>query len=124
MPHTPYPTNAILGGLKAQNFSSIVRVETKKDGEFDNGRCSPDMANRTYAILGTGAVGGFYGARLQKAGLDVRFLLHSDYEHVRQHGLVVESPEGDFTLSQVKAYRNADEMPRCDVVVIALKSTR
>ncbi|MBD1940270.1 putative 2-dehydropantoate 2-reductase [Microcoleus sp. FACHB-68] len=81
------------------------------------------MTNRTYAILGTGAVGGFYGSRLQKAGLDVHFLLHSDYEHVRQHGLVVESPEGDFVLPHVKAYCNADEMPRCDVVVIALKST-
>lgn len=79
---------------------------------------------RNYAILGTGALGGFYGARLQNAGLDVHFLLHRDYEHVRQSGLVVESIEGDLRLPQVKAYRDVEQMPRCDVVVVALKTTQ
>ncbi|MBF2008183.1 MAG: putative 2-dehydropantoate 2-reductase [Chlorogloeopsis fritschii C42_A2020_084] len=82
------------------------------------------MLERRYAILGTGALGGFYGARLQKAGLDVHFLLKSDYEHVTQHGLVVESKDGDFTLSQVNAYHDVEKMPRCDVVVVALKTTQ
>jgi 2-dehydropantoate 2-reductase len=81
------------------------------------------MRERTYAILGTGALGGFYGARLARAGVDVHFLLHSDYEHVRQHGLVVKSKDGDFTLPKVNAYRDARDMPRCDVVGIALKTT-
>ena len=78
---------------------------------------------RRYAILGTGALGGFYGARLQQAGLEVHFLLRSDYEQVQQQGLVIESPEGNFTLSQVHAYREVEQMPRCDVVVVALKTT-
>jgi 2-dehydropantoate 2-reductase len=78
----------------------------------------------TYAILGTGALGGFYGARLQKAGLEVHFLLHHDYEQVRQQGLIVESPDGNFTLSQVHAYCDVEEMPPCDVVVVALKNTQ
>jgi 2-dehydropantoate 2-reductase len=82
------------------------------------------MSHRTYAILGTGALGGFYGAKLQKAGLNVHFLLHSDYEHVRQHGILVESIDGDFTLAQVNAYNNVENMPQCDVVVIALKTTQ
>lgn len=82
------------------------------------------MSNRRYAILGTGALGGFYGARLQRAGLEVHFLLHSDYEHVWQHGLVIESVEGDFTLPQVNAYSDVAKMPPCDVVVIALKTTQ
>jgi len=79
---------------------------------------------RSYAILGTGALGGYYGACLQRAGLDVHFLLHNDYEHVYQHGLVIESPDGDFSLPYVNAYRDADKMPRCDVVAVALKSTQ
>lgn len=79
---------------------------------------------RNYAILVTGALGGFYGARLQNAGLDVHFLLHRDYEHVCQYGLVVESIEGDLRLPQVKAYRDVEQMPRCDVVVVALKTTQ
>lgn len=80
--------------------------------------------DRTYAVLGTGALGGFYGARLQRAGLPVHFLLHSDYEQVRQQGLVVESPDGDFVLPQVHAYREVSEMPACDVVIVSLKTTQ
>jgi 2-dehydropantoate 2-reductase len=82
------------------------------------------MPKRTYAILGTGALGGFYGGKLQKVGLDVHFLVNSDREHVRKHGLVVESKDGDFHLPAVKAYGEAENMPQCDVVVIALKTTK
>ncbi|WP_414564340.1 MULTISPECIES: putative 2-dehydropantoate 2-reductase [unclassified Anabaena] len=82
------------------------------------------MCDRKYAILGTGALGGFYGARLQQAGLDVHFLLNSDYEHVSQFGLLVESKDGDFTLPLVNAHNNVDKMPQCDVVVVALKTTQ
>jgi 2-dehydropantoate 2-reductase len=82
------------------------------------------MSERSYAILGTGALGGFYGAKLQKAGLDVHFLLKSDYEYVSQSGLVIESKDGNFTLPQVKAYHDVGKMPQCDVVVVALKTTQ
>lgn len=82
------------------------------------------MSDRTYAILGTGALGGFYGARLQKAGLDVHFLLKSDYEQVKKYGLVVESKDGDFNLPKVHAYNDVEKMPQCDVVVVALKTTQ
>jgi 2-dehydropantoate 2-reductase len=82
------------------------------------------MSDRTYAILGTGALGGFYGARLQKAGLNVNFLLKSDYEQVNKYGLVVESKDGDFTLTEVHAYYDVEKMPQCDVVVVALKTTQ
>ncbi len=77
-----------------------------------------------YAVIGTGALGGFYGARLQRAGCEVHFLLHSDYEHVRTHGLIVESQEGDFTLPQVNAYRDPRDLPACDVVLVCLKATQ
>lgn len=46
------------------------------------------------------------------------------YEHVSKHGLIVESPDGDFTLPQVHAYGDVSKMPRCDVVVVALKTTQ
>ncbi|KOP22836.1 2-dehydropantoate 2-reductase [Hapalosiphon sp. MRB220] len=82
------------------------------------------MSKRSYAILGTGALGGFYGAKLQKAGLDVHFLLKSDYEYVSKSGLVIESKDGNFTLTQVNAYNNVKKMPQCDVVVVALKTTQ
>jgi len=78
---------------------------------------------RRYAILGTGALGGFYGARLQQAGVEVHFLVRGDYEVVRARGLQVDSVEGDFALPVVRAYRDTAEMPPCDVVAIALKAT-
>jgi len=79
---------------------------------------------RSYAIIGAGALGGFYGARLQRAGLDVHFLLHTDYPHVRHHGLQIESKEGDFLLPHVNAYGRAEDVPPCDVVLVALKTTQ
>jgi 2-dehydropantoate 2-reductase len=79
---------------------------------------------RRYAVIGTGALGGFYGARLCRAGAEVHFLLHSDFEHVREHGLIIESQDGDFVLPRVHAYRDVRDMPRCDVVVVALKATQ
>ena len=77
----------------------------------------------TYAVIGTGAIGGFYGARLAQAGHDVHFLLHSDYEYVASHGLQVLSCDGDFYLPHVKAYSDVHAMPRVDVVLVGLKST-
>lgn len=79
---------------------------------------------RSYAILGTGAIGGYYGACLQKAGLDVHFLVRSDYEQIRQQGLKIESPDGNFILPTVNAYSDVTAMPSCDVVVVALKTTQ
>jgi 2-dehydropantoate 2-reductase len=61
---------------------------------------------------------------LQQAGHDVHFLLRSDYAWVREHGLKVESVDGDFALPQVNAYANVAEMPPCDVVIVALKTTQ
>ncbi|MDB5050840.1 MAG: ketopantoate reductase [Fibrobacteres bacterium] len=77
----------------------------------------------SYAILGTGAVGGYYGGLLQKAGRDVHFLVRSDFDHLKAHGLRVDSPRGDFTLEKVNAYAGPEAMPRCDVAVVAWKST-
>ncbi|MGB3512039.1 MAG: putative 2-dehydropantoate 2-reductase [Microcoleaceae cyanobacterium] len=82
------------------------------------------MSKNTYAIIGSGALGGFYGAKLQKAGLEVHFLLRSDYQHVRENGLIIESKDGDFTLPQVNAYNDSNKMPKCDVIIVALKTTQ
>lgn len=77
-----------------------------------------------YAIIGTGAIGGFYGARLDKAGLEVHFLLHTDYQYVVDHGLTIDSCDGNFTLPSPKVYDSTSEMPLCDVVIVALKTTQ
>ncbi len=69
------------------------------------------------------ALGGLYGGMLARSGFEVHFLVHHDYEHVRQHGLKVESPLGDFHLSDVHAHASPKTMPACDVTIVALKTT-
>lgn len=81
------------------------------------------MGGRSYTIIGAGALGGYYGARLHHAGLDVRFLLHSDYEYVLANGLSVESVDGDFSIGQPQVYARASDLPSSDVAVVCLKST-
>lgn len=76
-----------------------------------------------FAIVGAGAVGGYYGARLQAAGHEVHFLYHSEYQAVSRDGLRVKSPGGDLHL-QVKAYRDTADIPCVDVVLVALKATQ
>jgi 2-dehydropantoate 2-reductase len=83
----------------------------------------PPTPKRRYAIVGTGAIGGYYGARLATAGHEVHFLARSDAEHLRDHGLRVESPFGDMHLRDVSVYTSADEIPPVDVVVLAVKTT-
>lgn len=76
----------------------------------------------SYGIIGTGAIGGYYGAMLAKAGNEVHFLFHKDYEYVKQYGLQVDSCNGDFHLHDVRAYAHTSEMPQCDVVLVCLKT--
>ncbi len=77
-----------------------------------------------YAIIGTGAVGGYYGGRLAHAGNEVHFLLHSDYDYVHEHGLQVDSCDGSFHLDAPNIYHTTADMPKVDVVIVALKTTR
>ncbi|WP_008314480.1 putative 2-dehydropantoate 2-reductase [Leptolyngbya sp. PCC 6406] len=80
--------------------------------------------SRRYAILGTGAIGGYYGACLQRSGAEVHYLLHRDYDHVQSLGLRIDSVKGSFVLPQVNAYRQVEAMPPVDVVLIGLKTTQ
>jgi len=76
-----------------------------------------------YGVIGTGALGGFYGGMLAKAGQEVHFLFRSDFEYVQKHGLRVDSILGDFHLPQVNAYKIPADMPQCDVILVCLKTT-
>ena len=77
-----------------------------------------------FAVVGTGALGGFYGGLLARAGSDIHFLMRSDAEHVRAHGLTVDSKNGDFYVPKVNVYSRVEDMPKCDCVILGLKSTQ
>lgn len=74
------------------------------------------------AIVGCGALGSFYGAKLCRAGLETHFLLRSDFDRVRRRGVEIRSPEGNFCV-QPKCHRKPDTIGVCDLVLIGLKTT-
>lgn len=80
--------------------------------------------NPRIGIIGAGAIGGFYGVMLARAGYDVHFLLRSEYDAVAQKGLQINSAvHGAVHLEPVQAYRSAADMPKCDWLLVGAKST-
>jgi len=75
------------------------------------------------AIVGSGAIGLYYGGRLAAAGENVKFLLRSDFDEIQQNGLRCESIHGDFELPQVQGFRRAEEIGPVDLVIVAWKAT-
>ncbi len=78
---------------------------------------------KSVAVVGSGAIGLYYGGRLAAAGEDVRFLARSDFETLKTRGLTVESVHGDFTLPRPKVYQSAAEIGPVDLVIVAWKTT-
>jgi 2-dehydropantoate 2-reductase len=74
------------------------------------------------AIVGCGAVGSFYGAKLARSGLDVHFLLRSDYEAVSRQGVLVRSPGEEFRVKP-RCANSPEQIGVSDIVFIALKTT-
>ena len=80
---------------------------------------------KTIAVIGAGAVGCYYGARLAEGGHDVRFLLHGDVDVVRRDGFHLTSHLGDLHLPSPKVSDNALELGASgavDWLLVTLKS--
>ena len=75
------------------------------------------------AVVGSGAVGCYYGGMLAQAGADVRFLMRADLAAVRERGLTIHTRGETVALPKVAAYGTTAEIGPVDVVLIALKAT-
>jgi 2-dehydropantoate 2-reductase len=74
-------------------------------------------------IAGTGAVGGFFGAGLARAGHDVVFLARgANLTALRTAGLTVESVDGDFHLSRITAVDDVGGVEPFGLVLLTVKS--
>ena len=72
--------------------------------------------------MGTGAVGGYFGARLAQGGCDVGFVARGDQlAALREHGLRVQSPLGDVHIPKVRASDDPVSLGAADVVLICVK---
>jgi 2-dehydropantoate 2-reductase len=73
-------------------------------------------------IVGAGAVGGYFGARLAQAGRDVTFLVRGRrMEEIKANGIQIVSPHGDLTLHP-KAVTASQITSYYDAILIGVKS--
>jgi 2-dehydropantoate 2-reductase len=74
------------------------------------------------AVMGTGAIGGYFGGRLAQAGEDVAFVARGQtLAALRGGGLRIASPRGDFHLPQVRATADPAEIGPVDLVLFTVK---
>ena len=81
------------------------------------------MKDRRIAVVGAGAVGGYYGGRLAQAGHHVSFYTRSGIAEFRASGLHVSSIAGDFVLPHVRVFDRTVAMGPADLIIVSLKST-
>ena len=81
------------------------------------------LPNFRIAIVGTGAIGLYYGGKLAHFGRDVHFLLRTDYEAVRKRGLRIRSKTKNIHIARVNTARSTEEIGPCDLVIVAVKTT-
>jgi 2-dehydropantoate 2-reductase len=74
------------------------------------------------AIVGSGALGLYYGALLQRGGQDVHFLLRRDYDALMKSGLKIFSSNGNFELPKIQGYCRTEDIGPVDLVLVGLKT--
>jgi 2-dehydropantoate 2-reductase len=80
-------------------------------------------ANPRIAIVGSGALGCYYGARLAKAGNEVHFLVRSGRAAIMARGIRVKTQAERFTLKKVLTHATAEDIGPCDLVIVTVKAT-
>ncbi len=75
------------------------------------------------AVVGSGAIGLYYGGRLAEAGGDVSFLARGDFDEISRSGIRAESVAGDFHLPGVRVFRSPEEIGPVDLVIVSWKAT-
>lgn len=75
------------------------------------------------AIMGAGALGGYFGGRLAAAGHDVRFIARGAHlQALRATGLRIVSPKGDLTLPHIQATDDPADVGPADVILFMVKN--
>jgi 2-dehydropantoate 2-reductase len=94
-------------------------MEQKVDGKF-----GPLGATKqqSVAVIGSGAVGLYYGARLAEAGHKLTYLARRDLKQLKEEGLKVESIDGDLFFENPNVVGDTKEIGEVDWVLLCLKS--
>jgi 2-dehydropantoate 2-reductase len=75
------------------------------------------------AVMGAGAVGGYFGALLAQAGHEVAFIARGEHMHaMREHGLVLEGPRGRMVVTNIEVTDDPASLAPCDVTLLCVKA--
>src|SRR5437868_14384029 len=74
-------------------------------------------------IVGSGAIGTYYGAKLAHAGSDVHFLMRGELSEVLRNGIFVRGEGENFRVAPINCYNSTKEIGPCDLVIVAVKAT-
>ncbi|MCU4162837.1 ketopantoate reductase family protein [Carboxylicivirga caseinilyticus] len=75
------------------------------------------------AIIGTGGVGGYFGAKLAQAGNKVTFVARGEHlKAIQDNGLIVRSIDGDFRVEDIKATDKILDIKNPDLIITAVKA--
>lgn len=113
------PTSSAIGAVASERPSETDRP--------DGGRGRAAGHNRrmtTYAVIGTGGVGGFYGIHLARTGSEVHFLIRSPI--AADDVLRLESTDRSWDVRpgpQCRVHREWRQVPQVDIVIVAVKAT-
>jgi 2-dehydropantoate 2-reductase len=75
------------------------------------------------AVVGSGAIGCYYGAKLAYFGRDVHFLMRGDVEEVRRFGLRIRGKGENLRVAKVQHHPSTEQIGPCDLALIAVKAT-
>ncbi len=80
-------------------------------------------SNFRIAVVGAGAIGCYYGAKLAYHGCDVHFLMRGDVEEIRQFGIRIRGKGEDLHLAKANYHASTEEIGPCDLALVAVKAT-
>lgn len=73
-------------------------------------------------IIGAGALGSYFGGRLQQAGQDVQYLVRKNRaKQLKENGISITSPHGNYQLNDLHITENVNDIEKVDLVILAVK---
>jgi len=116
-----------MGGLH-HGFKNDRQPRTGRAGRLQSvkyARLQPSLSREEdvrIAVMGSGGVGGFFGARLARGGADVSFIARGAHlAAMREHGLAIESTDESFSLPKVKVTDDPSTIGKTDLIMFGVK---
>ncbi len=74
-------------------------------------------------VIGIGAVGGYFGAKLAKAGFDVTFIgTEKSVQALQENGLTIKSYQGDFKIENPQVAHDYKAIKNADLILLCTKT--